>query len=214
LNHPNLLRLLHVGRDDAAGFYWYIMELADDEFSGQMIVPERYSPKDLGKELTQRGALPVRECVELMLPLVSALEYVHSKDLVHRDIKPANVIFVAGIPKLADIGLVTAIRGPGSRQTQVFTPGYMVAELLGTPAGDFYGLGKILYEACTGQDRQQFPELPQAAVEGPHATELFLLNPIILKACETTPQRNYQSAADLRADLERLHRKLIHPRRT
>ena len=56
----------------------------------------------------QRGRLPPAECVQLGLNLTLALGHLHRHGLIHRDIKPANIIFVGGIPKLADIGLVTS----------------------------------------------------------------------------------------------------------
>jgi serine/threonine protein kinase len=46
------------------------------------------------------------ECIRLGLSLATALKHLHSHGLIHRDVKPGNVIFVNGVPKLADIGLV------------------------------------------------------------------------------------------------------------
>lgn len=72
-NHLGLVHLLHVGRNDAEGWFFYIMEVADDERLGQAIDPADYSPKHLGKELKRRGRLPVPECVELGLRLTEDL---------------------------------------------------------------------------------------------------------------------------------------------
>ena len=71
--------------------------------------------------------------------------------------KPSNIIFVNGVPKLADIGLVT---GVDATRSYVGTEGFAPPEGPGTPQGDLYSLGKVLYEAATGKDRQEFPELP------------------------------------------------------
>ena len=62
-----------------------------------------------------------------------------------------------GRPKLADIGLVAATDATCSF---VGTEGYLPPEGPGTPQADLYSLGKVLYEASTGKDRRDFPELP------------------------------------------------------
>ena len=122
----------------------------------------------------------------LGLHLATALEYLQSHGLIHRDIKPSNVIFVNGIPKLADVGLVTEIASQGRRLTYVGTEGYIPPEGPGTAAGDVYSLGKVLYEASMGRDRLQYPDLPTSVVEGTGRPELLRLNQVILKACEAT----------------------------
>ena len=81
----------------------------------------------------------------------------HRHGLVHRDIKPSNIIFVNGIPKLADIGLVARAEATLSL---VGTEGYLPPEGPGTAQADIFSLGKVLYEMATGRDRQEFPELP------------------------------------------------------
>jgi serine/threonine protein kinase len=78
----------------------------------------------------------------------------HENGLIHRDIKPANIIFVRGVPKLADIGLVTEI---GKEVSLVFTPGYNPPEGPGNPGADVFSLGKALYVISTGKQAQDFP---------------------------------------------------------
>src|SRR5438067_393846 len=134
-----------------------------------------YIPRTLSFELSKRGRLPLNECVELGAALADALGHVHSHGLVHRDIKPSNIIFVGGLPKLADIGLVTRI---GAKATCVGTEGYMPPEGPGSPTADLYSLGKVLYEISTGKAQDQFPELPTRLRELPEASELMRLNAI------------------------------------
>src|SRR2546422_3774175 len=133
--HPGFVSLLHIGRNAAAGYFYCVMEVADDLASGQAIEPESYRPRTLASELAKRGRLPLEECVELGVAMAAALAHLHSKGLVHRDIKPSNVIFVNGAPKLADIGLVTQI---GTRATFVGTEGYLPPEGPGSPGADLY----------------------------------------------------------------------------
>src|SRR2546430_1186444 len=64
------------------------------------------TPRELPK---QHGRLPLSQCLEIGRHLASALAHLHAQGLVHRDVKPSNIIFVGGVPKLADIGLVADV---------------------------------------------------------------------------------------------------------
>jgi len=205
-SHAGFVHILHVGRNEPDGYFYYIMELGDDENLGQTIVPETYSAKTLEKMMRKRGKLPVGECVDLALQLTSALEFLHQHGLIHRDIKPSNIIFVNDSPKFADVGLVTEIESKPRAVTYLGTEGYISPEGPGTPAADVFSLGKVLYEAATGKDRLKFPDLPTAVFE---CGDPFLmkLNEIILKACEENPQVRYQSAAQMHEDLATLQPK-------
>jgi serine/threonine protein kinase len=198
--HPGFVHILHVGRSEPGGYFYYIMELGDDENQGQKIVPETYSAKTLANMVRKRGKLPVGECVDLALQLTAALEFLHQHRLIHRDIKPPNIIFVNGAPKFADVGLVTEIESKPRSVTYLGTEGYIAPEGPGTPAADVFSLGKVLYEAAMGKDRLQFPDLPTTVFE--NADPLLLrFNEIIVKACEVNPQARYKSAAEMHQDL-------------
>jgi serine/threonine protein kinase len=199
--HPGLVLILHVGRYDQEGFIYYIMEAADDEATGAQINPTSYSPKNLAREIRQRGHLSAAECLRLGLDLTAALDFLHRQNLIHRDIKPANIIFVKGTPKFADIGLVTDIARTGQAVTQIGTEGYIAPEGPGTPAADVYSLGKVLYEAGTGMGRDMFPELPSNLAQRPDHAELLRLNQVLLKACRQNPGQRYRTAAEMREHL-------------
>ena len=205
--HPGLIQILHVGRNDEGGYYYCIMEAGDDEATGNRIDPASYSPRNLAKDLRKRGKLTVRECVGLILSLTDALDFLHRQRLLHRDIKPSNIIFVNGLPKLADIGLVSDFGDKDKQPSAVGTEGYMAPEQCWTAAADIYSLGKVIYEASMGRDRQQYPELPTSLAERADAAALVRLNAIILKACDEDVTRRYQSASELQADLEALQAK-------
>lgn len=203
-SHPGFVNILQVGRNNQAGFFYYVMEPGDDEKTGQTIDPQTYAPKTLGSELKDHGALPARECVRLGLALSNALDALHNHGLIHRDIKPANIIYVHGEAKLADIGLVTDIQATGRDVSLLGTEGYIAPEGPGTPAADVYSLGKVLYEVCMGLDRRRFPELPTALYDAGDSAERMQLNRIILRACEPGPEDRYRTAAEVRADLQEL----------
>src|SRR5579859_6949344 len=105
-SHEGFMDILQVSINHEAGFFYYVMELGDDAVSGQKIDPARYRPKTLAGEIAERNRLPYQECLEMGLALSLALGEVHKHGLVHRDVKPSNIIYVNGVPKLADIGLV------------------------------------------------------------------------------------------------------------
>jgi serine/threonine protein kinase len=200
-SHAGLVHVLHVGRNDDAGYFFYVMELADDAKPGAQIDPENYEARTLQREIDARGRLPMPECLRVSLALTSALGYLHDQSLVHRDIKPSNIIFVKGAPKLADIGLVC---GTEVTQTHVGTPGYIPPEGTGSPQADLYSLGKVFYEMATGKKRSDFPDLPTDLRENADRDALLEFNEILLKACASDPKQRYQTAQELEADLAML----------
>ncbi len=221
--NEGLMDILHAGRDDEAGFYHYVMELADpavpqgtpsspgDRVSdthdagagaGAGLQVSNYVPKTLGQVLRQQGRLAPAECVRLGLQLTLALGHLHRHGLIHRDIKPSNIIFVRGIPKLADIGLVTSFSGPCSF---VGTDGFIAPEGPVSPRADLFSLGKVLYEISTGKDRKDFPEPPTGLGEECGMGELAELNAVVLRACAAEADARYQTAEELHADLALLN---------
>ncbi len=216
--HPGFVDILQVGRNDPAGYFYYVMELADDatdlppaaqtarsqEAQSEMSSfssGETYTPKTLKTELRRKGRLCTAECIEVAIALTNALGHLHQRGLVHRDIKPANIIFVEQRPQLADIGLVT---DSASTRTHLGTDGYLPPEGAGSPQSDLYSMGKVLYELSTGLDRKEFPELPPDLASWPDRKQFLALNEIIIRACAADPSQRYASAAEMLTDLERL----------
>lgn len=197
------LRVMHVGRRDEDGCFYYIMELADDASGAHEVRPDTYTPHTLRSELTQRRRIPATEVCGLGWSLTNALENLHSNGLVHRDIKPGNIIFVGGRPKLADVGLVT---DADLTRTFAGTEGYIPPEGPGTYRADIYSLGMTLYEACTGCDRREFPALPENVAELPDHGDLLRLIRVVNRACQPDRRKRYQTATEFRRDLERLLR--------
>lgn len=204
--HDGLVEVLHVGRDPAGRFFFYVMELADDaESNGPFhtgdsgTLGEGYRAKTLRDVLRQRRALPIAECLEIAERLASALARLHQHGLVHRDIKPSNVIFVGGHPKLADIGLVA---GMDEARSFVGTEGFVPPEGPGKAQADIYALGKVLYEMATGMDRNEFPRLPASSDSSTLSLEAFAeFNEVLIRACDPEPSRRYASAEELRREL-------------
>jgi|GEM_PF-1040984 len=162
-----------------------------------------YIPHTLREDLKRQGRLPVAQCVQIGLALARALAHLHKCGLVHRDVKPSNVIFVGGVPKLADIGLVASV---DATRSLVGTEGYVAPEGPGTAQADLYSLGKLLYEISTGCDRKEFPALPPDVATRPDRDALIELNAIVMRACQFDPRQRYASAEAMLAELELLQR--------
>lgn len=173
LSHPHIARLVDGGRSDD-GHLWFAMEHVDG------LAVDRHADV---------CALSWRERVNLLLPIVEAVQFAHGRLVVHRDIKPSNVLVDAeGRAKLLDFGIAACTADDAARAA--FTPGYASPEqLAGAPpdvAGDIWQLGR-LFEIVLGDAR--VPADLAAAVA---------------KARAPTPVERYPSASALRADLARV----------
>lgn len=195
--HRGLVDLYLVGRNDSGAFFYYVMALAADASGESEFNIHSYEPHTLGTDL-KSGRLPVETCLTLGQSVAEALEELHTHGLVHRDVKPSNLIFLNGRYCLADIGMVTTAN---DEEAVVGTHGYLPQEGAGRPPADVFALGRVLYEAMTGADRQQFPVLPESMREGELPLAMAELNRVALKACAHAPGDRYHSAGDLAEDL-------------
>ncbi len=197
-SQENQISILHVGRNEADRCFYYVMELADDAETEEEVFPEKYVPKTLREMRARHTRLPAKECLSIGIALTRALAHLHRNGLVHRDIKPSNVIFVHGVPKLADIGLVSAA---DTSVSFVGTEGFVPPEGPGSAPADLYSLGKVLYEISTGRDRREFPRLPEDLEHLSDKRALLELNEVTVKACDSALARRYASAQAMHDDL-------------
>src|SRR4030095_5351562 len=102
-----LVHVLHVGRNDAEGYFYYVMELADatepssaeplaTNVEGAVCPPEATplvasTPRTLRSDFQRLGRLPVADCIRVALDVVAGLARLHELALVHRDVKPGNI---------------------------------------------------------------------------------------------------------------------------
>ena len=195
--HEGMVDILHIGRRDDEGFFYYVMELADSATVGPENSPESYKPLTLATRLEAGKQLPAEDCIELVTALAGVLAHLHEAGLIHRDVKPSNILFVSGVAKLGDIGLVAEA---GHSRTFVGTEGYVPMDGPGTERADIFGLGKTLYEALTGFERSRFPEVPLDWSQRYDFHQCLELNEIVLRACESNPEQRYKSAREMLAD--------------
>lgn len=162
----------------------------------------------------------VKQAAEIIATIGEALEYAHERKIVHRDVKPANIMMDgAGRPLLTDFGLARDLERSLETQVTAFagTPVYMSPEQASPEFGkldhrtDIFSLGVVLYELLTRR-RPFGGDTPAQILHGILSTEpagVRSLNPsvphdlstICHKALEKHPDRRYQHAGDMAADL-------------
>ncbi len=189
------------------------------------ITMEYISGQDLKGLIRQTGGLTVGKAVSIGKQICDGLSEAHSLGVVHRDLKPNNIMIDrGGNAKIMDFGIARAVKGksitgPG---VMIGTPQYMSPEQVeGKEAdqrSDIYSLGIILYEMLTG--RVPFEGDTPLAVgvkqktESPKDPKEYNdripddLSRLILQCLEKEMGNRYQSAEEVRLDLERIEQGL------
>ncbi|MFB7273655.1 Stk1 family PASTA domain-containing Ser/Thr kinase [Streptomyces sp. NPDC056244] len=209
LNHPAIVAVYDTGEDyvDGVSIPYIVMEYVDGStlrellHSGRRLLPER--------------------TLEMTIGILQALEYSHRNGIVHRDIKPANVMLTrTGQVKVMDFGIARAMGDSGMTMTQtsavIGTAQYLSPEQAKgeqvDARSDLYSTGCLLYELLTVRPPfigdspvavayQHVREEPQTpSVFDPEITPE--MDAIVLKALVKDPDYRYQSADEMRADIE------------
>src|ERR1700674_1107113 len=211
LNHPNIATIFEFGNEGGADF----------------LVTEYIPGITLDTKLSG-GALGVEETVRLGTQLATGLAAAHEQGLIHRDLKPGNLrVTPDGLLKILDFGLAQLVpraSDDGLTATQTRTQEiagtlpYMAPEQLrggmADARTDIWAAGAVLHEMVTGKrpfSESGTPLLINAILNSnpprPSKTNQNIpagMDDIILKALQKDVSRRYQTASELRADLERL----------
>ena len=195
-HHANLLTIHHVGK--TSEYLYYVMDLADD-VSGKLATDgSDYRPASLESRL-ENGPLDAAECSRHARQLLEGLASLHQAGMVHRDVKPSNCLFVDGELKLADFGLLTEV---GPQISRIGTRKYMPPEGRMDTRADVYAAGLVIHEMLTGLPAESFPRLGERAAEVARTPILCSLVRLTLGACQPDPQRRFQDAPAMLADLD------------
>ena len=209
LSHPNIVAVHDWGAVD--GIYYMVMEYVRGQSAREILNAE--------------GLLAPAQAVEVLLPVLSALDHAHRQGIVHRDVKPENVMLTRdGGVKVADFGLARAYADAQITEagTVTGTVQYLAPEQLqGEPADprtDLYSLGIVTFELLTG--RLPFAGETPMAIAVKHLHERVPApssrNPAVPKGLdgwvasmtEKNRELRPESAAEARRDLEEERRSL------
>lgn len=218
LNHPNIVTVYDVGDINGKAPY---------------LVMEYIQGESLADKIHRQGALSFETTADIIIQLCSGLSEAHSAGIIHRDLKPDNVLLQnkSDRPdwvKIVDFGISHLVHGQAQRLTKtgrmVGTPEYIAPEQLKDKPmdmrTDLYALGIMMYEMLTGTVpfggesaeailMKHLLEMPQPmSVHKPEFTDGTPFDEIILKLLQKEPDHRYQTAAELKLDVEMLQDKL------
>jgi Tol biopolymer transport system component/serine/threonine protein kinase len=215
LDHPNIVTIFSV--EEADGLHFLTMQLVRGHTLAALIPP--------------RG-MPLAQLLPIAIAIAEALAAAHQRGVIHRDLKPGNVMVTNdGQVKVLDFGLAKLRHDSASETalTEASTQVTVDGTILGTAAymspeqaegrpvdqrSDIFSFGIVLYEMATGTlpfkggtavavvsaILKEAPPAPSSVSSTVHP----LLDRIVMRALAKQPGRRYQSAIDLRNDLDEL----------
>ncbi len=211
LNHPNIATIFEFGTEDGIDF----------------LVTEYIPGITLDNKLAA-GPLGIQDAIRLGILMATGLSAAHDQGIIHRDLKPGNLrVTPDGVLKILDFGLAQHAPKPSEDGfTATLTKTHEIAgtltymspeQLRGNVAdarSDIWGAGLVLHEMATGIrpfTASGTPLLIDAILnrdpDRPSKTNHAIpvgFDHVILKALQKDASQRYQTASDLRADLERL----------
>ncbi len=200
LMHPNIVNVYDVGEEK--GTYYIIMELVNG------ITLKRYIEK--------KGRLTPREAVTVAIQVAMGLAAAHRGHIIHRDIKPQNIIISKeGKVKVTDFGIAKASTSNTITSNVMGSVHYTSPEQArggySDEKSDVYSLGVTLYEMLTGKvpyDGETTVAVALQHIQDPFPSPReivpdlpFSVEQIVLKCCEKSPDRRYQTMDELATDL-------------
>lgn len=206
LSHINIVSIFDVGFE--ADLHYLVMEFIEGQ--------------NLKEYIRQKGKLTINEAVPIGMQILDALEHAHEHGVVHRDIKPHNILLTRqGRVKVTDFGIARAASettvtysGTLVGSVQYISPEQAKGIAIG-PKSDIYSAGAVLYEMLTGQlpftgDSPIAVALQHIQNEPAPPSELVReipaeLSHVILRAMEKNPDSRYESAREMRTDLEKIY---------
>jgi len=214
LNHPNIVAIYDTGED--------LISDGVNQVSIPYIVMEYVDGVTLRQMLNNGPRILPERALEVIAGVLAALDYAHRHGIVHRDIKPANIMINShGDAKVMDFGIARAMSDAATSVTatsavmgtaQYLSPEQARGESVDARS-DIYSTGCVLYELLTSgppfngespvsiayQHVNETPKLPSSVDPSIPTT----LDAITLTALAKSPASRYQTAAEMRFDIER-----------
>jgi eukaryotic-like serine/threonine-protein kinase len=213
LNHPAIVAVYDTGEDPPA---------EGQDAPAPYIVMEFVEGSTLREILNAEGRLAPERAMQITAEVCAALDFSHRSGIVHRDIKPGNVMITdAGAVKVMDFGIARALADNAATvtatQAVIGTAQYLSPEQARGEAvdarSDVYSTGCLLYELLTGhppftgdspvavayQHVRENPQVPSSV----NSAVPPALDSIVMKALAKNPLNRYQTAAEMREDLQR-----------
>ena len=202
LEHPNIVNIYDVGSE--SGMHFIVMEYIKG------ITLKTYIEK--------KGQLSFKEAISIGIQVARGIEAAHNKNIIHRDIKPQNIIIsTEGKVKVTDFGIAKAISTNTLSSDAMGSVHYVSPEQARNGfidgRSDIYSLGIVMYEMVTG--RVPFDGDSTVAVAIQHLQEEMVepsryapdvpvsYEKIVLKMTQKSPERRYQSIAEVLVDLRK-----------
>lgn len=213
LNHPSIVSVYDTGEEQMSTGGGASLSLP-------YIVMEYVKGRTVASLLADGDPVPISEAVQIVVGVLSALEYSHHEGIIHRDIKPGNVMITGeGKVKVMDFGIARAIADSAATMTQtnsvVGTAQYLSPEQargeVVDARSDLYSAGCLLYELLTG--KPPFTGDSAVAVAYQHVSEAPTpassvapdipdsIDRVVMKSLAKRREDRYQSASEFREDL-------------
>jgi len=210
--HKNVCRMYHL-----------------EEHEGSHFITMEYVPgEDLKSFMRRAKQLTIGTTISIAKQVCEGLSEAHRLGVVHRDLKPSNVMIDQdGNARIMDFGIARSLKTKGVTGTGVMigTPEYMSPEQVESKEidqlSDLYSLGVILYEMVTG--RVPFEGETPLSIAYKHKNEIPReprkintqipedLNTVILKCMEKDKDHRFQSAGEVRSELENIEKGIPTP---
>jgi len=207
VSHRNVCRMYDLNKEE--GSYYITMEYVPGE--------------DLKSSIIRMGPLSAGKAIFIAKQVCEGLAEAHELGVVHRDLKPQNIMIdKKGNARIMDFGIARSVTGKGITGAGVMigTPEYMSPEQVEgkevDQRSDIYSLGVILYEMATG--RVPFEGETPLSIAVMHKTEIPKepreintqipedLSRVILRCMEKDKEKRYQSAGEVRSELEKIEK--------
>lgn len=202
LMHPNIVNVYDVGEEN--GIYYIVMELVEGI--------------TLKKYIEKKARISVKEAISIAIQVSMGIEAAHNNHIIHRDIKPQNIIISKeGKVKVTDFGIAKAATSNTITSNVMGSVHYTSPEQArggySDERSDIYSLGITLFEMLTG--RVPFNGETTVAIAIKHIQEPLpsprefvseipvSVEQIVFKCCQKSPDRRYQTIAELIEDLKK-----------